>query len=186
VAHAVLAEERRLETLLGDLLVLASDDESTSAATHTATVDLALVAAEEAARAHPVPVTIELSGDDDLEAFVVAGVAPRLGRAVTNLVDNACRHAVSQVRVSLQREDSRVRLLVDDDGPGVALADRERIFERFTRLDDSRARDRGGAGLGLAVVRSVVTRHGGFVWADQSPLGGARFTVELPAATVTA
>jgi signal transduction histidine kinase len=183
VAHAVLAEEGRLETLLGDLLVLASDDETTSAAAHTATVDLALVAAEEAARVHPVPVTLELTGDEDLEAFVVAGVAPRLGRAVTNLVDNACRHAGSQVRVSLHRQGERVRLLVDDDGAGVPPADRERIFERFTRLDDSRTRDRGGAGLGLAVVRSIVTRHGGFVWADQSPLGGARFTVELPAAT---
>lgn len=186
VAHAVLAEEGRLETLLGDLLVLASDDESATAAAHATTVDLALVVAEEAARSRPVPVLVDLADDEDLEAFVVAGVAPRLGRAVTNLVDNACRHATSAVRVTLRRDGARVRLLVDDDGPGVPPSDRERIFERFTRLDDSRARDRGGAGLGLAVVRSVVTRHGGFVWADQSPLGGARFTVELPAATVTA
>jgi signal transduction histidine kinase len=186
VAHAVLAEEGRLETLLGDLLVLAADDESATAAAHATTVDLALVVAEEAARARPVPLIVELGDDEDLEAFVVAGVAPRLGRAVTNLVDNACRHARSEVRVTLDRDGARVRLLVDDDGPGVPPADRERIFERFTRLDDSRARDRGGAGLGLAVVRSIVTRHGGFVWADQSPLGGARFTVELPAATVTA
>jgi signal transduction histidine kinase len=60
------------------------------------------------------------------------------------------------------------------------VADRERVFDRFTRLDDGRARDEGGAGLGLAVVRSIATRHGGFVWAGASPLGGARFVLSLP------
>ena len=113
---------------------------------------------------------------------VVEGGTSRLERALANLVDNGARHAASSVRVSVSREADRVRVVVDDDGPGIPAIDRERIFERFTRLDGSRARDRGGAGLGLAVVRSIVTRHGGYVWADDSPLGGARFTLELPAA----
>jgi signal transduction histidine kinase len=69
---------------------------------------------------------------------------------------------------------------VDDDGPGIPPTDRDRVFERFTRLDDSRTRDQGGTGLGLAVVRSIVTRHGGRVWAERSPLGGARLTIVLP------
>ena len=72
-------------------------------------------------------------------------------------------------------------MVVDDDGSGIRAIDRERIFERFTRLDAGRARQQGGAGLGLAVVRTIVTRHGGYVWADKSPLGGARFTFEIPA-----
>jgi signal transduction histidine kinase len=75
-----------------------------------------------------------------------------------------------------------VHLAVDDDGRGIPAADRQRIFDRFTRLDDGRARDRGGAGLGLAVVRSIAVGHRGRVWVGDSPSGGARFVVELPVA----
>lgn len=193
VARAVLSEEARLETLLGDLLVLASDDETSLvlAPAHgrpamvgprASAVDLADLAADEATRGRRVPVRVDRPAGDRADAFVVHGVAARLERALANLVDNAARHASSTVRVSVSRHGDRVRVVVDDDGPGVPAIDRERIFERFTRLDGSRARDRGGAGLGLAVVRSIATRHGGYVWADASPLGGARFTIELPAA----
>lgn len=183
VARAVLAEEGRLETLLADLLVLASDDE-TAAASRTTMVDMERLAAEEASRGRRVPVTLDspASHGADPDAFVVEGVASRLDRALANLVDNAARHASSRVKVTVARHGDRVRTVVDDDGPGIPAIDRERIFERFTRLDGSRSRDRGGAGLGLAVVRSVATRHGGYVWADVSPEGGARFTLELPAA----
>ena len=69
---------------------------------------------------------------------------------------------------------------VEDDGPGVPAAERERVFERFRRLDEARARDAGGSGLGLAIVREVVAAHGGSVVLDSSPLGGARFVVRLP------
>jgi signal transduction histidine kinase len=184
VARAVLSEEARLETLLGDLLVLASDDENSALGPRASAVDLARVATDEAARGRRVPVRVDLAdgdgGRDD--TFVVTGVAARLERALANLVDNAARHAASTVRLSVSRHGDRVRVVVDDDGPGVPAIDRERIFERFARLDGSRARDSGGAGLGLAVVRSIATRHGGYVWADAGPLGGARFTIELPAA----
>lgn len=189
VARAVLSEEARLETLLGDLLVLASADETSAPGPRAQAVDLADLAVDEAARGRRVPVRVERAdgdggaGDGDrADAFVVHGVASRLERALSNLVDNAARHASSAVRVSVARHGDRVRVVVDDDGPGVPAIDRERIFERFTRLDGSRARDRGGAGLGLAVVRSIATRHGCYVWADAGPLGGARFTIELPAA----
>jgi signal transduction histidine kinase len=73
-----------------------------------------------------------------------------------------------------------VVLTVDDDGPGVAPDDRDRIFERFTRGDTGRARDDGGTGLGLALVRRVVAAHGGTIVCEDSPLGGARFEVSLP------
>ncbi|HEY8545208.1 MAG TPA: HAMP domain-containing sensor histidine kinase [Acidimicrobiales bacterium] len=181
VARAVLAEESRLERLLGDLLVLASDDEAASLGPRAEPVDLADLAAEEAGRGRRVPVRFDRPADAGGDAYVVLGVASRLERALANLVDNAARHADSTVRLSVARRGDRVRLVVDDDGPGVPAIDRERIFERFARLDASRARDRGGAGLGLAVVRSIATRHGGYVWADAGPLGGARFTIELPA-----
>jgi signal transduction histidine kinase len=83
--------------------------------------------------------------------------------------------------VALAERDGGVVLTVDDDGAGVAEADRERVFDRFVRLDEARARDAGGSGLGLAIVREIVRVHGGAVSATASPLGGARFVVHLPA-----
>jgi signal transduction histidine kinase len=112
----------------------------------------------------------------------VEGDADQLARVVGNLLDNAARHAQSVVRLGVAQDDGVVRVTVDDDGPGIPKEDRERVFERFTRLDGSRTRHSGGAGLGLALVRSIVTRHRGKVWAAASPLGGARFVVEIPAA----
>jgi signal transduction histidine kinase len=100
---------------------------------------------------------------------------------VRNLVDNAQRHAASQVAVTLRREGDELELIVEDDGPGIPEADRERVFDRFTRLDEARGRAAGGAGLGLAVVRRVVEQHGGTVSVTESPLSGARFVVTLPA-----
>ena len=112
----------------------------------------------------------------------VTGDATALGRVVTNLVDNASRHAHTAVQVHVGADGDRARLDVRDDGPGVAADDRERIFERFARLDAARARDEGGTGLGLAIVRVVVTQHAGTVTAIARPDGlrGACLRVELP------
>jgi signal transduction histidine kinase len=96
-------------------------------------------------------------------------------------VDNAARYATSVVRITLSCYEGIVRVAVDDDGPGIPAAERERVFERFTRLDDSRTRAQGGSGLGLAVVRAIVDRHHGRVHIEDSPLGGARFVAEFPA-----
>ena len=90
----------------------------------------------------------------------VAAVEDQLAHAVGNLVDNAARYATSIVRITLSCHDDTVGIVVDDDGLGVP-ADRERVFERFTGLDDSCARPQGGSGLGLAVVRAIVSRHNG-------------------------
>jgi signal transduction histidine kinase len=181
VGRAVLVEEDRLERLLGDLLVLAADDEGSTAA--ACEVDVVTLVHAEAERARRVPVAVEVEGTPG----AVAGSTDALARVVANLVDNAARHARSEVRVTVAAAGAgsghTVRVTVDDDGPGIPEADRERVFERFTRLDDARARDDGGAGLGLAVVRSIVTRHGGHVHAEAAPLGGARLVVELPVAT---
>lgn len=98
-------------------------------------------------------------------------------RALVNLVRNAIRHAASTIEVALVYEAPGYVLVVDDDGPGIAPADRMRVFEPFTRLDDSRDRETGGFGLGLAIVASVAQWHGGTVAIDDAPLGGARFSV---------
>jgi signal transduction histidine kinase len=100
-----------------------------------------------------------------------------MARALVNLLRNARAHALTTVLVSLREESGRTVLAVDDDGAGVPASERERLFEPFTRLDDSRARDSGGFGLGLAIVRQVARWHGGEAAITDSPLGGARVSI---------
>jgi signal transduction histidine kinase len=111
----------------------------------------------------------------------VVGDARALARVVRNVADNAARHAVGSIAFSLDGRDGLVSLTVDDDGPGVPSEERARVFERFVRLDDARARDEGGSGLGLAIVAELVQAHGGVVALDESPQGGARLFIRLPA-----
>jgi signal transduction histidine kinase len=110
----------------------------------------------------------------------VAGDANALRRVVRNLADNAARHARGRVAFSLTEEGGTVRLAVEDDGSGIPAVERERVFERFVRLDEARARDAGGAGLGLAIVREVVGAAGGTSGITSGTLGGARVEVVLP------
>ena len=101
-------------------------------------------------------------------------------RAIRNLLDNAARHASSKVVATLSESPSAITLSVVDDGPGIPPEQRERIFERFTRLDDAATRDDGGTGLGLAITQEVVAAHGGTITVDGEP--GATFTVSFPLA----
>lgn len=108
---------------------------------------------------------------------------PRLLQlALSNLVGNALRHARSQVEVSLVGVDGRACLRVEDDGPGIAEADREKVVRPFTRLDDSRSRDTGGFGLGLAIVSRIALRHHGELRIGRATLGGARLEMHWPLA----
>jgi signal transduction histidine kinase len=100
-----------------------------------------------------------------------------MARAAVNLVRNARTHARSTVVVTLREEDGRTVIHVDDDGPGIAIAERERLFEPFERMDRSRDRGSGGFGLGLAIVRQVARWHGGDACIGESPLGGARVSI---------
>lgn len=172
VARA-LAEEERLERLLADLLLLATVGAGEAS---TEPVPLHEVVRAEGSRSHRLPVTVV----EPVFEVVVKGRRLQLERLVSNLVDNAVRHASSTVEVALRADGPVAVLTVDDDGPGIAETDRDRVFERFTRLDEGRTRDVGGAGLGLAIARAVVRRHGGSVCAATSPLGGARLEVRLP------
>lgn len=182
VADRVLREEDRLEALVADLLLLASVDEQTRAR-RTGSVDLGRLATQDGARRRLVPVAVSVEDGPGARPPVVDGRGDHLRRVVANLVDNAARHARSAVAVTVSSIGDEVRLVVDDDGPGIPGADRQRVFERFARLDPARARGgAGGAGLGLALVRAVVDAHHGSVTIEDAPgLGGARFIVVLPA-----
>jgi signal transduction histidine kinase len=114
----------------------------------------------------------------------VTADADRLTEIVLNLLDNALRHTPEggTITVTATAEAGLGRVSISDSGPGVATEDRERVFERFYRLDPSRAAATGGSGLGLAIVRALVEAHGGTIALDEGPHGGARFTFTLPLA----
>lgn len=163
----------RLQRLAADLLLLARLDAGERPA--DARVGLAAMVREESSQrvADRIPVHVgELAGAE------VAGSRSQLARVLGNLLDNAQRHAAGSVRVAVVREGEWVVLRVEDDGPGVPEDERERIFERFVRLDDARARDDGGAGLGLAIARDVAVRHGGSLGVRT----GSVFELRLPVA----
>ena len=176
----VLAETDRLDAIVSDLLTLARREEGGGTA-EVPLLPLGEVVTVEAARVRRVPVEVRLA-DADADVFV-AGDPDGVRRSVRHLLDNAARHADERVTVEVGRDGAdTVTLVVDDDGGGVPEADRERIFERFVRLDEARTRDAGGAGLGLAVVREVVAGLGGEVVVGDAPAGGARFEIRFPMA----
>ncbi|MFH0173230.1 ATP-binding protein [Streptomyces cacaoi] len=176
----------RLQRLAADLLLLARLDAGEGPVAG-ARVDLAALAREEAAGRPDVavePVEPESVEPEPVEPepVEVAGSRGQLGRVLANLLDNAHRHARSAVTVTVRRAGGQAVVEVADDGDGVPEADRERIFERFVRLDDARGRDDGGAGLGLAIARDVAVRHGGTLTVRETPTGGALFELRLPIA----
>lgn len=178
LAEVVLAEDLRVQRLVEDLLLLARADERTVRRARRF-VDLDDVVFEEANRLRSTTsLRIDVSS---VTGGRVEGDPVQLRRVLRNLGDNAARHARSMVRFSLRDAGGRVEFAIEDDGDGVTEIERERIFERFVRLDDARARDDGGSGLGLAIVSEIITAHGGSVSASHSSLGGARFNIALPA-----
>jgi len=108
----------------------------------------------------------------------VFGDRAQLARMVRNLTDNAVRYATAEVSLSLRVDHGRAVLEVADDGPGIPVADRERVFHRFVRLDDARSGSSGG--LGLAIVAEIASIHGGTVRIADGAGSGARFVVDVP------
>ena len=181
LAGIVLEEDVRLQRIVEDLLLLTRVDEETLQL-RKAPVDLDDLMFEEAARLRATTrLRIDSAG---VSAGRVIGDRGRLERLLRNLTDNAARHAASEIRLGLRGDDGQVVLEVNDDGPGVPVGKREAVFERFTRLDDARDRQHGGAGLGLAIVAEIAAAHGGSASVSDAPSGGARFLVVLPAARV--
>jgi signal transduction histidine kinase len=178
LAATVLAEDLRIQRLVSDLLVLASADER-SPAPRRRPVDLDDLVFE---AARDLRATSDLRLDTTaVSAGRVAGEPAALRRVLGNVVENAVRHARERIAFALAESGGTVLLAVDDDGPGIPAADRERVLERFVRLDDARDRDAGGSGLGLAIVVELVAAHGGTVAVTCGPLGGTRIEIRLPA-----
>ncbi|MFD3552593.1 sensor histidine kinase [Streptomyces goshikiensis] len=202
---AALADTERLQRIAADLLLLARLDEDGAGAgdgdggrggtgggtrtgggtgggaghTRSEPVDLALLAAEDVARRPEPRVAVRLEAGAPVPA---SGDPARLERALANLVDNALRHARAGVTVRAGADPAGgwALLEVTDDGPGIPEADRDRVFERFVRLDPDRSRAAGGTGLGLAIAREIARAHGGDVRALASSAGGARLVLRVP------
>ncbi|NBE50690.1 sensor histidine kinase [Streptomyces boluensis] len=170
-----VADTVRLQQLAADLLLLARLDAGERAG--DARLDLGALVREEVSQRAGDRVPVTVTAADGIE---VDGSRSQLGRVLGNLLDNAQRHARSRISVAVRAEGGFAELTVADDGDGVPPAERERIFERFVRLDDARSRDDGGAGLGLAIARDVARRHGGTLTVGESADGGALFQVRLP------
>ena len=154
----LLAGHRRLGRLVNDLLILAAVDGR--APQRAAPVDLAGVVTDCSRRPVPDGISLRLGS---LDRVFVLGDETQLSRVVSNLVDNALRYAASMVELSVRQDGQQVVISVADDGPGIPEPERERIWERFARLDDDRSRASGGSGLGLAMVRELTAAHGGTV-----------------------
>ena len=177
-------ESMRMSTLVDDMLLIARLDQGRPL--ESKPVDLQVIARDAAADARAVapqrditlraPDTVIVSGDDT-----------RLRQVVGNLVRNALVHTprATPVEIAVSTQNGTAQLSVIDHGPGLPLADRDKIFEPFYRADASRSRDSGGAGLGLSIVSAVVASHGGRVKVTETSGGGATFEVELPLAAKT-
>ena len=120
-------------------------------------------------------------GYDAVRRYARAWRPAALRRALRNLLENAAGYG-GRAAVRIERDDAELRVVVEDEGPGIPEADLERVFEPFVRLEASRSRDTGGSGLGLAIARSIVRGHGGDIVLANRAEGGLRATVALPSA----
>jgi signal transduction histidine kinase len=178
VERIVRTEILRMERLVEDLLVLARADEREFLRPRP--VDLRPFARELLDGVRPIADrNFELG---DIPAGVLDADPDRLAQALRNLLRNAIEYTTTGglVRLVGEAAGDRVTIAVEDDGPGIPPAHRERVFDRFHRTDSARTRVRGGAGLGLAIARAVTEAHGGRISASESPEGGARVAIVLP------
>ncbi|MGI5154349.1 sensor histidine kinase [Microbispora sp. CA-102843] len=188
LARALLPSLDRLQRIATDLLAL-SRLESEALPIRRQRVDLGRLAEGELQMSPGMKRMVPRLGPD----VVVLGDPHSLGSLISNLLGNAQRHAVSTVTVTVRREprrpggppDGTAVLEVADDGPGIPRDQREKIFQRFTRLDSARSRDAGGAGLGLPIARQIAENHGGRLTIEDSA-EGARFVLRLPLAPAPA
>lgn len=178
VQTALLPEAHRMQSLVEDLLLLARADEHGLPIRRTE-IDLDDLASDEVTRLKR-ETSLQISGQ--LAAVKVTGDALGLARVLRNLADNAARHARSQMSIVVRADADNAYLQVCDDGPGIPVAERDRVFERFVRLDADRSRHGGGSGLGLAIVAEIVAAHKGAVDISGREGGGTVLTVRLPLA----
>ncbi|MGV1010162.1 MAG: sensor histidine kinase [Dermatophilaceae bacterium] len=180
LAPVLTSETRRMTRLVEDLLLLSQADDQVlvPAAEDVDLDDLADLECRRLRRLTPLPVTLSAA------PVRVRGDEHKLAQLLRNVLDNAARSARSRVAVSVTRRADVAVITVEDDGDGIPPAQRERVFERFVRLDESRSRGGGGAGLGLSIVHEIAVAHGGSVHVTTSTLGGAAFEIRLPVVAV--
>jgi signal transduction histidine kinase len=169
-----------LDQLIDEILLASRLDASEADVGTVEAVDLTGLAAEECAQ---VNAELDLAAGTDNANLTVPGVSRLLRRAIRNLLENARRYGAGEISVELGSANGYSTVRVNDRGPGVPPALRERIFEPFYRLPGASERN-GGVGLGLALVKSIAERHGGTVRCEDRPGGGASFVIRLPAASV--
>jgi len=176
----LLVDVKRLSGLVEDLLLLARADADTKPPARLAPVNICDLVADAAQAYSDARVPVHVTCND---AMTIMVDAEEMRRALWNLIDNAVRHARARVEVAARIDHHQALISVSDDGPGIPAEDRERVFERFTRLDDARERSSGGAGLGLAIVRELITRAGGtVVLTAANPPWNTRAEVRIPLA----
>ncbi|MGL4743815.1 MAG: ATP-binding protein [Dermatophilaceae bacterium] len=175
LAHRATAEVDRLSVLVDDLLTLSSaDGNAMDLARQDVDLDDIVLAEAGVLRARGMPLTVVV------EPVRVLADPQKIVRIVRNLLENANRHLVRGARVRVGHRGGQALLIVDNDGPPIPVGDRDRVFERFVRLDDSRTRTTGGTGLGLAIVAELVSAHHGTAVAGEAPDGWCRFEISLP------
>lgn len=186
-AHEVLESARdevdQLSRTVDGLLTLARADRGALDLTETA-LDLAAVAANATERVRPLACSRDITLESELSRAPVLGDAIGLSQAIGNLLDNAVKFSPrgATVRVTTEHDGSEAVFRVLDEGPGIPTASRERVFDRFFRLDASRTRATGGSGIGLSIVRETARAHSGRAWVEPGPAGGSLFVLALPAA----
>ncbi|MET3718807.1 ATP-binding protein [Arthrobacter sp. UYEF21] len=175
-------ETARMRYLVEDLLTLAKTNDG-GLRLESTDVDLDDVLNEEIRRLRSTSTrVIEVS----LEPVRVSGDPRRLGQVVRNVLDNADRHATSRISIRLRNTNDGALISIDNDGLPVPAAERDRIFERFVRLDQSRSRESGGSGLGLAIAAGIMAAHHGWIRTGETPGGGCRFELGFTPAPATA
>ncbi|MEU8899353.1 HAMP domain-containing sensor histidine kinase [Nocardia sp. NPDC048505] len=176
VADGALEDLDRLELLISDLLTLARLESTAEILREPVDLDRLVRATAQRYSAVDIEVTTT-------QGVIVQAHRSHLRRLITNLLDNAEAHATSRVMLRLNNVHNNAVLEVVDDGPGIPAPERDRIFERFARLDTARGRDDGGAGLGLAIARDIAILHGGTLVATDADGGGARLVFQMPSST---
>lgn len=177
-ATTLIPEAHRMQALVEDLLLLARADER-GLVERLEDIDLDHLAAGQAVRLQS-DTTLKVC--TDLTPTRMVGDTGALSRVLRNLIDNAARHATSRVEIGVFSLDGQAVIRVGDDGPGIPEGDRQRVFDRFVRLDPGRSRSAGGTGLGLPIVAEIVAAHKGKVSIFDRRDGGTEVVVQLPLA----
>lgn len=173
--HELIEDLDDLQAIVNDLLFLARTGQQPTADHRPVDFDAVIDRVVHQLGQH-ADINIDTTGVDPIELM---GHEAHLARLVTNLVSNALRHADANVWISAKEQADTVTVDIEDDGPGIALQDRSRIFERFTRLDESRTMKTGGSGLGLAIAIQIAEAHNGTIAVTVARTGGAKFTIVL-------